>query len=83
MCDKEKDFIGKGHLVEKSRIMKPRRTTRPRGSQCWVLPSEPPGKPSAELRSNFVYFCSASVNLARNLLGIRLALELFPGAYQS
>ena len=39
--------------------------------------------PSAEGRSNFVYFCSASVNLARKtVLGFHLVFELFAGAYQ-
>ena len=34
--------------------------------------------PSAEVGSNFVYFCSASVNLARNCAGFSSSLCYFP-----
>ena len=33
--------------------------------------------PSAEVGSNFVYFCSASVNLARNCAGFSSSLNYF------
>ena len=33
--------------------------------------------PSAEVGSNFVYFCSASVNLARNCVGFHLVFVIF------
>ena len=36
-ADKARDFTGKGHPVESSRVREPRRTGLPRGSQSWVL----------------------------------------------
>ena len=36
-ADKARDFIGKGTLVESSRVKEPRRTALPLGSQSQVL----------------------------------------------
>ena len=45
----------------------------------WVLRTM---VPSAEMGSNLVYFCRASISLARNCAGFHLALELLAKAYQ-